>query len=114
MTGIRRTIYIPEDELPGIEEAARKMERSVSWYLMWCHKQLRASGGMKESGEPRFIFPEEHREVAEGVLEAEKESSKPTDPGKKPERSPKKPKAKKTEKWVNPLDGTALAPREDK
>ncbi len=36
---MKRSVYIPDDKWPEIEKAAAEMNRSVSWYLVYCHAE---------------------------------------------------------------------------
>lgn len=55
------SIWGTDDEVASIKAAAAKMERSVSWYLMWCHKQLKDASRVEVKKPPEVSKPKKKR-----------------------------------------------------
>lgn len=98
------SIWVSLDDIADIKRAAKAIDRSVSWYLVGLHRKSVDQGQSKKPANPEKL--ESHR--------VDEPTSTIPETKKKRGRSPEKPKAKKRGKWTNPLDGTALAPREGK
>lgn len=113
--GKRVSIYIPDDVVESIEDAAKRDGRSVSNYLVQLHKAAirKDIGFIDESGS---ISEEVYNNIETGNKPAQPnkfESHRSESDLKDIKKRVKKVVGKKKEEagWINPLEGTALAPK---
>lgn len=102
--GKRVSIYVPDDLVGSIQEAAKMGSRSVSNYLVQLHKTAIQNG---------MGFIDEAGSISEEVYNSikVKQQGKPKSHKSDIRKKVKKVVAERKSDWTNLLTGTSLAPK---